>query len=261
MEYLIICTVAVLVSALTFFSGFGLGTLLMPAFALFFPIPLAVAATAIVHLTNNVFKLGLIGKHADWSIALKFATPALFTAAIGATLLTYFNTIEPIYSYQLAGKTYQITTIKLTVGIIISFFALFDLLPKFKNLSFDAKYIPLGGAISGFFGGLSGNQGALRSAFLIKAGLSKEAFIGTGVVIAVVVDVARLLVYGFVYYQSPISLQDAGISGYVIAATLAAFIGAMIGKKLLTKITLRALQIFVGALLIIVGIAMACGLL
>ena len=36
MSYLIICTVALAVSGLTLFSGFGLGTLLMPVFALFF---------------------------------------------------------------------------------------------------------------------------------------------------------------------------------------------------------------------------------
>jgi hypothetical protein len=42
MSYIIICTVALLVSGLTLFSGFGLGTLLMPAFALFFPVEVAV---------------------------------------------------------------------------------------------------------------------------------------------------------------------------------------------------------------------------
>jgi len=46
MEYLAVSAVAVLISALTLFSGFGLGTVLMPAFALFFPVPVAVAATA-----------------------------------------------------------------------------------------------------------------------------------------------------------------------------------------------------------------------
>jgi len=38
-------------------SGFGLGTLLLPVFALFFPLPVAIAATALVHLANNFFKL------------------------------------------------------------------------------------------------------------------------------------------------------------------------------------------------------------
>jgi len=35
MVYLVICTVALVVSALALFSGFGLGTLLMPAFTIF----------------------------------------------------------------------------------------------------------------------------------------------------------------------------------------------------------------------------------
>ena len=81
MSYLIICTVALFVSALTLFSGFGLGTLLMPAFALFFPIEVAVAATAIVHLTNNIFKVALVGKKADFSVVVKFALPAAVAAA------------------------------------------------------------------------------------------------------------------------------------------------------------------------------------
>ena len=63
------------------------------------------------------------------------------------------------------------------------------------------KYIPLGGALSGFFGGLSGQQGALRSAFLIRTGLNKETFIGTSVVSAVVVDVSRLIVYGVTFFR------------------------------------------------------------
>ena len=76
MVYLVICTVALFVSALTLFSGFGLGTLLMPAFSIFFPVEVAVAITAIVHLANNIFKLALVGRKADIRIVLKFALPA-----------------------------------------------------------------------------------------------------------------------------------------------------------------------------------------
>ena len=74
-------------------------------------------------------------------------------------------------------------------------FAAFDLIPHFSKLKFEKKLIPLGGFLSGFFGGLSGNQGALRSAFLIKTGLKKEVFIGTTVVISSFVDLTRLSVY------------------------------------------------------------------
>ena len=65
MAWLIVAAVALLASGLTLFSGFGLGTLLLPAFALLFPVEIAVGATAVVHLANNLFKLTLIGRHAD----------------------------------------------------------------------------------------------------------------------------------------------------------------------------------------------------
>jgi uncharacterized protein len=89
-EYFVICTVALGVSALTLLSGFGLGTVLMPAFALFFPVPVAVAATAIVHFANNLFKAALVGKRADWRVVLKFAVPGAAAAMMGASLLNVF---------------------------------------------------------------------------------------------------------------------------------------------------------------------------
>ncbi|MCU0486259.1 MAG: sulfite exporter TauE/SafE family protein [Anaerolineales bacterium] len=260
MEYLVICLVAVLVSALTLFSGFGLGTLLMPAFALFFPLPVAIAATAVVHLANNIFKVILVGKQADWGVVLRFAIPGAVAAMIGAALLNLFSDTAPLAAYSLNGQAYEITLIKLVIGMVIIAFAFFELLPYFNKLAFERKYLPWGGLLSGFFGGLSGNQGALRSAFLIKAGLDKGAFVGTGTVSSVIVDVARLLVYGVSFY----SVHFAGVSDIwrlVLAATLAAFLGAFIGSRLVKKITLRALQVLVGAMLMLVGLGMASGLL
>ena len=46
MIYAAVCLAALIAAALTFVSGFGLGTLLLPAFALFVPPEVAVAATA-----------------------------------------------------------------------------------------------------------------------------------------------------------------------------------------------------------------------
>lgn len=259
MEYLVVCFVAMLISALTLFSGFGLGTVLMPAFALFFPVPVAIAATAVVHLANNIFKVFLVGKKADWEVILRFAFPGAVAALLGATLLNLFTNTPPLQTYTLGSQEHEITAVKLVVGVLIVFFALVELLPYFNRLAFERKYLPLGGLLSGFFGGLSGNQGALRSAFLIKAGLDKEAFIGTGTVSAVIVDAARLVVYGLGFYTA----SFAGIGevwGLVLAATTAAFIGAFMGARLIKKVTLRTLQVIVGIMLILVGMGMATGL-
>ncbi len=88
--YLLIAIASFLVAGLTFFSGFGLGTLLMPLFALFFPIHIAVAATAVVHLLNNIFKVILIGKYSPRRIIFLFGVPAAISAFGGAWLLTYY---------------------------------------------------------------------------------------------------------------------------------------------------------------------------
>jgi phosphomannomutase len=82
--------------------------------------------------------------------------------------------------------------VKLVVACLMILFALVELLPRFTEISVGKKYLPLGGLLSGFFGGLSGHQGALRSVFLLKAGLSKETFIATGVVISLLVDIPRI---------------------------------------------------------------------
>lgn len=85
------------------------------------------------------------------------------------------------------------SVLKLVIGILIISFVVLELSPTFSKTALDRKWLPLGGMVSGFFGGLSGHQGAFRSMFLIKAGLEKEAFVATGVVLAVVVDLSRLV--------------------------------------------------------------------
>lgn len=76
MELILIGFAALLASGLTLLSGFGQGTALMPVFALFFPLQLAIAATAVVHFANNLFKLGLMAQQTDWSVVVKFSLPA-----------------------------------------------------------------------------------------------------------------------------------------------------------------------------------------
>lgn len=260
MDYLAVSLTAIIVSALTLFSGFGLGTLLMPAFAIFFPVEVAVAATAVVHLANNIFKATLVGRQADWSVVVKFSLPGAAAAMVGAALLNVFAGLPPVISYQLGGQMHEIALVELIIGVLIVGFAFLDLLPRFKNLAFDRKYLPMGGLISGFFGGLSGIQGALRSAFLIKVGLEKESFIGTGTVSAVIVDVARLVIYGLSFYSTKFARVPPGMSGLILSAILAAFVGSFMGTRLMKKVTLRTIQIIVGVMLIIVGAGMASGL-
>ena len=257
MSYLVICVVAFLASGLTFFSGFGLGTLLLPAFALFFPIELAVSLTAVVHFLNGLFKLALIGRQAAWSVVLWFGLPAIAAAFVGAWLLARLSDVPPVFSYSAFGTQLHVTPVKLVVGSALLLFASLELSDRFRQLSFSPRYLPIGGLLSGFFGGLSGTQGALRSAFLVRAGLSKEAFIGTGVVIATLIDVSRLTVYSSAIVRESARFDYSLLAAAVIAAAL----GAVLGNRYLKKITMPAVQRIVAVLLFVVAVGLVSGLL
>jgi hypothetical protein len=265
LEYAIVCLAALVVAALTLFSGFGLGSLMMPVFALFFPVEMAIAATAIVHLANNLFKLLLVGRFAVLSVVLRFGLPAALAAVFGAVLLRVSTDMQPLGAYVLAGRTFEILPITLVIGLLIVIFAGHDLLPTERKLTFERSWLPVGGALAGFFGGLSGHQGALRSAFLIRAGLSRDAFVGTAVVCAVFVDVVRLPIYGYGFIAdflagtSPAS--QGNLPGLILAATLAAFIGSFLGSRLIKKVTIRSLEVIVGAMLLIMGPLLALGII
>ena len=256
MTYLIVASAALAASCLTLFSGFGLGTLLMPVVALFFPLDIAVAITAIVHFSNNVFKFLLLGRQSDPGVILRFGLPAILAALIGAWLLGELSGLPPLHSYVFAGHSLNITPVKLVIGVIILAFVVLEVVPRFAAMSFDPRLLPLGGAISGFFGGLSGHQGAFRSMFLLKSGLDKERFVATGVVLAMIVDVTRMAVYGFGSLEARNDVDWT----LVLTATLAAFAGAFVGTRLVKKLTIRSIQMAVSTMLVLVGVGLIAGL-
>ena len=257
MEIVIISIVAFLVAILTFFSGFGLGTILTPVFMLFFPVELAIALTGVVHFFNNIYKLSLVGRNANKEVLIRFGIPAVIAALIGSWILINITDTQPLFSYTAFGSQFEVFPVKFLISILLIIFASMDLIPYFNKLKFGKSKLPLGGALSGFFGGLSGNQGALRSAFLIKAGLSKEAFIGTAVVVSTFVDLTRLSMYATGFLRSGL-IDNLGL---VIFATLSGIAGSYFGNILLKKVTLRFLQVTVAILLIIVSLALGAGII
>lgn len=255
-EYLLVCLTALAASALTLFSGFGLGTILFPAFALFFPPDVAIAQTALVHFANNLFKLSLFWRKADLKTSLMFGIPAMAAALAGAGLLSWLTGLPALFSYQAFGHQHQVSVLKLCLAGLMAFFALAELKGDIKKRPLAGGLV-LGGLVSGFFGGLSGHQGAFRSAYLLKAGLAKEAFIATGVVLACLVDFSRLSVYA----GNMLRPEVTGEIGLVIAATLAAFAGAWFGKRLIKKVTMETVRLAVAGMMLLIAAGLASGLL
>lgn len=255
-EVVVICLVAFIASGITLISGFGLGTILLPVFAIFFPLDIAVGLTAIVHFLNNIFKLFLLGKYAHKETLIRFGIPSVIASFIGAFLLLKLSSTEAIGSYVLFDKTFYIRPVNVIISILLFFFSLMEIVPALKNLQFDKKHFIAGGLLSGFFGGLSGHQGALRSAFLIKAGLSREQFLATGITLACFIDITRITVYS-AHIQTAM-VQEKGL---LIAAVLSAFAGVFIVSKLLKKITITFIQKIIGIFLMIFSVLIGLGII
>jgi len=256
LETLLIALIAAAASLLTFFSGFGLGTLLLPIFILFYPVELAVALTAIAHFLNGIFKFGLMRAHVNRQVVLHFGIPALLFAFAGAAALVYLSSDPVKISYSFFSTQLSTTPVKLVIGSLLLLFAIFEILP-FRQRGWSGNHwLWLGGILSGFFGGLSGHQGALRSAFLIRLGMVKESFIATGIVIALLIDITRLPVYlGEFDYHRIIAAWPV-----ILVATLSAFSGAYAGKYFLKKVTLHFVQILVAIAVTGIGVVLGMGL-
>lgn len=244
---------ALAASLITLLSGFGLGTLLLPVFALFFPLEVAIGLTAVVHLLNNLFKLGLLWKNIHWGTVLRFGVPGIMGAYLGARLMLLLGTREPLYQ----GLMHPVDPLDLAIAGMMLVFGLFEVSKKLNALSLPPRWMMPGGFISGFFGGLSGHQGALRSMFLLRGGLGKEAFIASGVAIACLVDLTRLPTYAT--GELITNAQHQGT--LLLATTLAAFIGAWWGKKLIPKVTMRGVQLSVGAMILAISGMLASGII
>ncbi len=262
MECLILFVATLIIATLTFLTGFGLGTLLLPIFILFFPVDTAIAATAVVHLANNIFQTLIIGKKANLNVVFRFTVPAALFAVIGAFALNGFTHLPVLFRYSLTNHRFSVTPVKVVISVFMGLFAFVELSPWLRELSFSSRFIPFGGAISGFFGGLTGHQGALRSAFLIGMGMEKEVYLGTVAISSVIVDVSRLSIYGMTFFSKGLMvLAHQNKIDLIVAACLAALVGPLLGYQFIKKITLQTVRLLIGTLLIVYSLGLGVGVI
>ena len=136
MEIVIISLAAFLTAVLTFFSGFGLGTILAPVFAIFFPIDIAIALTGVVHFSNNLFKIALVGKNTDKAVLFRFGIPAIVASFAGAWLLLKITVLPILFQYELFGKVFEVTPVKLIIALLLIVFSILEISPSFQKVQF-----------------------------------------------------------------------------------------------------------------------------
>ncbi len=220
--------------------------------SIFFPIEIAILNTAIIHFANNIWKLRLSYKNIHKQTLLQFGIIASIFSFIGSYVLNTSISSEVLYQHQLFSESRSVSTLSFIIGLIMILFAFIDYSPSLKKISFPTKYLALGGMLSGFFGGLSGHQGAIRSMFLIRIGLSKEMFIATGIAIACCIDTVRLINYVPMLTNSYQQLNYKLIG----IAIVFAMIGAQIGNTYLKKTNLKIIENIVALALLCMGVYM-----
>lgn len=203
---------AFLAGAVAAVTGFGIGSLLTPVLALQVDTRLAVAAVSVPHAIGTAVRFCLVRSVVDrrvlWSFGLTSAAGGLAGAAL----------------HELASNR----GLSVVFGLLLLFAAASEITGLARRMRFRGPIAWIAGGLSGFLGGLVGNQGGIRSAALLGFGLSKERFVGTATAIALFVDGARVPVYVATQQQQLVALWP-----WVALTAIGATIGTLAGTRVL----------------------------
>ena len=211
----LILVVAIFAGALSAVTGFGIGSLLTPVLAVLVDTRLAVAAVAIPHVIGTALRFwflkGVVDRRVLWSFGLTSAAGGLAGAALqGVLAIRWLNVV---------------------FGVLLLFAAASQATGLARRMRFHGAVAWLAGALSGFLGGLVGNQGGIRSAALLGFDLPKRTFVATATAIALLVDGARLPIYLVTQSTELMSLWP-----WIALATVGVCVGTVIGSRTLARI-------------------------
>src|SRR5512132_396744 len=170
---------AALAGAIATVTGFGIGSVLTPLLAVRVGTQLAVAAISIPHFLATALRFWRLRAHVDRRVLLSFGIPSAAGGLTGALL------------HSVAGNR----VLAIAFGAILIFVGVSELSGLARRMKFGGVVAWIAGALSGFLGGLVGNQGGIRSAALLGFDVDKRAFVATATAIGIVVDTARMPVY------------------------------------------------------------------
>lgn len=232
---LAVVAVAIIAGGTATITGFGIGSLLTPLLALRLGTQLAVAAVAVPHAAGTALRCARLRHAIDWPVLWKFGIPS---AAGG-----------------LAGALWQGELSNLILTRVLGGLLLLAGVSGLANLSVRVQlrgpWAILGGLLSGFFGGLVGNQGGIRSAALLGVSLSPERFVATATASALLVDAVRLPIY---LYHSGAELAKHGLLvGIAIAGVLG---GTIYGERVLRRLPEDQFRRIVSGFLVVLGLSL-----
>ncbi len=213
MEIIIIIIIfvgVIFASALTVPAGFGLSTMLTPITLLLMSPHEAVTVVAIIHGIHNGAKYISLRDYVDFEAVKHYGVWLIIGSILGA-LLNNGVPQKPLLA---------------VIGIFLIILPILTLSERWTNYKIPEANDKIGGFGSGFMGGLSGHQGALRAMFLTRRLRDKMNYAATASILALCVDLSRIPVYLFFRYNDLIEYLEL-----TIILVMAALIGVNIGKR------------------------------
>lgn len=229
-----ISLLTIVANAVGILSGFGTGTIMTPLLLLFLPYQETLLLMAIILWFHDIWKLLFFRKHINWNLFIYFGFPSIITTYIGA---------------RLVANRALVTLFPKLLGIFLIFYVFFlFLFPDFKVVQ-RRLFALLGGAVQGFFAGLFGIKGPVRTVFLVAYKLPQAEYLATIGAISLVTDATRLGTYLF----NGMRLHGELLWGLLIFVP-ASYLGAKIAQLMVPYISERTLRLFVAIFLLAIGI-------
>jgi hypothetical protein len=181
----------------------------------------AIAVVAIVHGAHNGGKSWALWQNINFEAFKHYGIWLILGAIIGAILQNQVSQ-KPLLGIM---------------GIFLIILPLLNLNKSWKDYRISEENDRIGGFGSGFMGGLSGHQGALRAMFLTNKLPDKMTYAATASIFALCVDLSRIPVYLFFRSESITSNLELTF-GLVIAA----LVGVHVGKKWLESMKSESIR-------------------
>ena len=220
---------AIIAGAIASVAGFGIGSVLTPTLAVGAGFKVAVASVSIAHFIGTAFRCWLLRSHIDWAILRSFGVMSAAGGLVGALLNSFSS--SPYLGFLLAA--------------LLLFVGISGLTGLSKRMEFKGPWAWIAGGISGFLGGLVGNQGGLRSGAMLGLNVSKAAFVATATATGVIVDIVRMPVY--IVTESDALWKQRWI---ILIASAGVLVGTEVGWHLLKKIPENVFRIVISILLL-----------
>lgn len=210
-------------------SGFGIGSVLTPVLSASVPAKVAVAAVSIPHFVATSYRLWLVRDHVDKRLLKSFGLMSAAGGLAGAV----------------AAQSVASRGLEIVLASLLAFVGVGGLLGWTKSLKFEGPWAWIAGGVSGFLGGLVGNQGGLRAGAMTGLGVSREAFVATATATGLIVDAARMPVYFVAQWRNLLPLWPQ-----LLVMSVGVMAGTLLGMQVLRRIPEHRFLQVVSALLI-----------